>query len=188
MQSRVLALDSAARPTRWLTPLQAAHQYARGQVAHEIGDAHFSLYGGTNAQTGERSTLAANSIIMVRGAAHGFRAIATVPRVTRRLVFGRDRHLCAYCGRIASEADLSIDHIEPISRGGENTWMNVVTACRPCNGRKAARTPSEAGMRLLYTPYVPNHAEALILANRTILADQMALLLKSVPRVSRLAA
>jgi hypothetical protein len=188
MQSRVLALDSSAHPTRWLTPLEAARRYARGQVAHEIGNASFTLLGGTNAATGARSRLAANSIIMVRGDGHGHRQLAKVPALSQRLVFGRDRYLCAYCGHVFAPAMLSIDHVYPLSRGGADAWMNVVTACKACNGMKGARTPQEAGLRLRYAPYVPNHAEALILANRTILADQMALLLKSVPRVSRLAA
>ena len=44
--------------------------------------------------------------------------------------------------------------------------MNVVTACRQCNGQKRNRMPEEAGMELLYAPYVPNKAEYLILTNR----------------------
>ena len=50
--------------------------------------------------------------------------------------------------------------------------MNVVTACRHCNGQKRTGRP-EAGSELLYAPYVPNKAEDLILTNRRILADQM---------------
>ena len=63
--------------------------------------------------------------------------------------------------------------------------MNVVTACRGCNQLKSGRTPEQAGMELLYAPYVPNKAEYLILCNRHILADQMDFLARHVPSISR---
>ena len=63
--------------------------------------------------------------------------------------------------------------------------MNVVTACRHCNGVKRNRTPEEAGIELIYAPYVPNKAEYLILTNRQILSDQMELLLQHVSSHSR---
>ena len=63
--------------------------------------------------------------------------------------------------------------------------MNVVSACRHCNGFKRNRKPEEAGMELLYTPYVPNKAEYLILTNRKILSDQMGFLAQHVAAHSR---
>jgi 5-methylcytosine-specific restriction endonuclease McrA len=81
---------------------------------------------------------------------------------------------------------LTRDHIIPVSRGGINTWMNVVTACSSCNKVKDNRTPEEAHMPLIYVPYAPNRAEYLILQNRKILGDQMEFLIKQVPKESRL--
>ena len=63
--------------------------------------------------------------------------------------------------------------------------MNVVTACRACNQSKSGRTPEQANMMLLYTPYVPNKAEYLILCNRSILVDQMDFLARHIPAQSR---
>jgi hypothetical protein len=63
--------------------------------------------------------------------------------------------------------------------------MNVVTACRHCNGIKRNRTPDESGLELVYVPYVPNKAEYLILTNRKILSDQMEFLLQHVSSQSR---
>lgn len=63
----------------------------------------------------------------------------------------RDGYRCAYCGRPGN----TIDHVHPQSRGGGTTWENCVTACQPCNQRKADRTPAEAGMKLRFDPYVP---------------------------------
>ena len=91
----------------------------------------------------------------------------------QRLLFSRDRHLCAYCGEEFAESELTRDHIIPRSQNGKDTWENCVTACRDCNLDKAGRTPEQAGIRLLYVPYRPVKSEKLILANRHILADQM---------------
>lgn len=79
---------------------------------------------------------------------------------SRRGVLVRDRHRCAYCGRRAS----TVDHIVPRSRGGGDTWLNTVAACAEDNGRKADRTPEQAGMRLLAQPFEPTPADTLLLA------------------------
>ncbi|MFV8054607.1 HNH endonuclease [Mycobacterium sp. 48b] len=72
-------------------------------------------------------------------------------RVSRVGILERDRYTCAYCG---GHGD-TLDHVVPESRGGDNTWLNLVAACAPCNGRKGNRTPEEAGMRMLWEPYEP---------------------------------
>ena len=82
--------------------------------------------------------------------------------------------------------DLSRDHVKPVARGGRDSWTNTVTACRRCNTRKGSRSPEQAGMPLLYVPYVPDRHEHFILRNRRILADQMEYLLVSVSKNSRL--
>ena len=76
-------------------------------------------------------------------------------RATRRGVLERDGYTCGYCGGYGD----TLDHVVPESRGGENTWGNLVAACAPCNGRKADRTPAEAGMRLRWEPYEPRERD-----------------------------
>ncbi|MCX4092652.1 HNH endonuclease [Nocardia sp. alder85J] len=76
-------------------------------------------------------------------------------RATLAGVLRRDRHRCGYCSGWAR----TVDHIRPRSRGGPNTWGNLIAACAPCNTRKADRTPEEAGMRLLWEPKAPNEIE-----------------------------
>lgn len=73
------------------------------------------------------------------------------PKWTRELLLKRDKHTCAYC----SKPGTTIDHVTPLSRGGKTTWENTVTACKPCNSRKADRTPQEAGMTLRTQPKAP---------------------------------
>ncbi|MBO0854335.1 MAG: HNH endonuclease [Nocardia sp.] len=73
-------------------------------------------------------------------------------RATLAGVLRRDAHRCGYCAGWAR----TVDHIRPRSRGGPNTWNNLIAACEPCNTRKADRTPEEAGMRLLWEPKAPS--------------------------------
>ncbi len=74
-------------------------------------------------------------------------------RLTRKEIFLRDGWRCVYCGR--ETRDLTLDHVMPRHRGGPHTWDNLVSACKPCNHRKAGRTPSEARMTLLREPAAP---------------------------------
>jgi 5-methylcytosine-specific restriction endonuclease McrA len=105
--------------------------------------------------------------------------------LTKHRLFVRDRHVCAYCGTYFVEGELTVEHIQPVSRGGRHDWTNVVTACRSCNTRKGNRRPEEANMPLLYVPYAVSRSEGFILSNRRILADQMAFLQATLPRHSR---
>jgi 5-methylcytosine-specific restriction endonuclease McrA len=81
-------------------------------------------------------------------------------QVTNTFLFARDNYACQYCGRGTSELKpretLTRDHLIPISRGGANTWTNVVTACSSCNTRKANRLPHEIGMQPRVAPTEPH--------------------------------
>lgn len=81
-------------------------------------------------------------------------------RLTRRNLMLRDEFQCQYCAKRPNLRELNIDHILPRSRGGPDTWENLVTACRSCNLRKGWRTPEEAGMKLLRTPARPRWSMA----------------------------
>jgi 5-methylcytosine-specific restriction endonuclease McrA len=69
----------------------------------------------------------------------------------RLRIYMRDKFRCQYCGEKKSPAELTLDHIFPRSRGGDNTPVNIVAACLRCNNRKGSRTPEEARMPLLTT-------------------------------------
>ena len=75
-------------------------------------------------------------------------------KLTRFEIFNRDRYTCQYCGKQTRQ--LTLDHVIPRYRGGQHTWENVVSACVPCNRRKAGRTPQEAGMKLIRLPSRPS--------------------------------
>jgi len=182
----ILSLDNHGVPHRWISWQQACFYYAKNLVAWTMGDETFTFYGGISRMTGERSSITAHSIIAIKGKALAAKGFHQVPPLNNRELFRRDRHMCAYCAGEFNFFRLTRDHIRPLSRGGRDTWMNVVTACRQCNGQKRNRLPEEARMELCYLPYVPNKAEYLILTNRRILADQMEFLKQHVAAHSRL--
>jgi 5-methylcytosine-specific restriction endonuclease McrA len=71
---------------------------------------------------------------------------------TRKNIFLRDNYTCQYCGKTGN---LTIDHVIPKSKGGEDVWENVVACCVRCNNKKGDRMPEEEGMKLMGTPYRP---------------------------------
>jgi 5-methylcytosine-specific restriction endonuclease McrA len=91
-------------------------------------------------------------------------------QVTNTFLFARDDYTCQYCGRRKSELRgrqfLTRDHIRPISRGGLNSWDNVVTSCSPCNNRKGGRLPAEAGLTLRHEPSEPNYVHLVWVVRR----------------------
>lgn len=76
----------------------------------------------------------------------------TVP-LTRKNLMHRDKYTCQYCGKIGG--DLTVDHIMPRSRGGQDEWENVVVACLRCNVGKGNKTPEEAGLKMKCKPIRP---------------------------------
>lgn len=175
----VLAVDKGGRPTEWITWRSAANYYAGGSVLWTVGEPAIILHGGLD-QSGHQSTLALHPVIALTGTDARRYECAPVA-LSNPTLFARDHHTCLYCGQEYGAEALSRDHVVPRARGGTDTWCNVVTACRPCNRRKGCHTPAQAGMALLALPFAPSYIEALILANRRILADQMAFLMTQKP-------
>jgi len=77
---------------------------------------------------------------------------------SRKNILWRDKSKCQYCGVIEAPKDMTIDHVIPRSRGGGNTWSNLVTCCKKCNQKKRDRTPEEANMCLLQMPIKPRNS------------------------------
>ena len=62
-----------------------------------------------------------------------------IGKALRFEVFKRDSFTCQYCGRSAPEVVLQVDHIQPVSKGGKNDLLNLITSCRDCNLGKGAK-------------------------------------------------
>ena len=84
----------------------------------------------------------------------------TAVRLTRENLLLRDEFQCQYCSRRPGQRELNVDHVQPRSRGGEDSWTNLVISCRSCNLKKGRRTPAEAGMKLLKSPKRPHWSTA----------------------------
>jgi len=88
-------------------------------------------------------------------------------KVSRRVLFARDRYECQYCSFIADSRStlkqLTVDHVRPArlfnSRAEATTWENVVTACRSCNARKGGKLPYEAHMQPRCVPKKPDFVQ-----------------------------
>jgi 5-methylcytosine-specific restriction endonuclease McrA len=74
------------------------------------------------------------------------------PKLCARSIRERDDNRCQYTGRLLHPDEGSLDHVVPRSRGGQDSWENLVWASREVNARKANRLPHEAGLKLLKAP------------------------------------
>lgn len=186
MHAHVLQLDIQGTPQAWISLEQTALHYATDSVAWEEGTGPLTVMrGGWNAQRGTQSTIQVYPIVALRGAPRR-NLFEVTPALSKSKLLRRDRNTCAYCAAVFAERDLQCEHIVPQSRGGQWSWMNLVSACASCNGRKADRTPEEAGMPLVYLPYVPSRFENFLLEGRSIRADVHDWLAARLPTHSRL--
>lgn len=87
---------------------------------------------------------------------------------SRKNILRRDNFQCQYCGR--KDQPLTLDHVLPRSRGGGDSWENLITACQRCNSLKGDRTPREAGMSTLTKPARPSRI--LFLQQETALCEE----------------
>src|SRR5579872_615051 len=86
------------------------------------------------------------------------------PKLCARGIRERDGNRCQYTGRVLHPDEGSLDHVLPRSRGGKDTWENLVWSGKDVNARKGNRLPHEAGLKLLSVPRAPKElpASALI--------------------------
>jgi 5-methylcytosine-specific restriction endonuclease McrA len=105
-----------------------------------------------------------NAVQTVRGAIRVPTVIVTVnfarvpkkrPKLCAKNIRERDGNRCQYTGRVLHPDEGSLDHIQPRSRGGADTWENLVWSCKDVNARKGNRLPHEAGLKLLAVPRAP---------------------------------
>lgn len=184
---QILQLDIQGMPQAWISPQVAAGHYATDSVSWTVGDVATTLRGGFNSRLGRQSTIDVHPIIALSGAA-AVNLFDAVPSLTNSKLFKRDRMTCAYCGQVHPDHNLTREHITPVSQDGPDVWGNVVASCRSCNTRKANRTPEQAGMPLLFAPYVPSVFEGFLLSGRNIRGDVHEWLANRVGRGSRWAA
>jgi 5-methylcytosine-specific restriction endonuclease McrA len=77
------------------------------------------------------------------------------PKLSAKNIRERDGNRCQYTGKLLAPDEGNLDHVVPRSRGGQDTWENLVWSDKAINSRKGNRLPHEAGLKLLATPRAP---------------------------------
>ncbi len=147
MQMHTLVLNSAYMPINKITWRKAISLLFTGKV--EVIEEYDEIVRSPS------TAFQMPSIIRYLGAKVGM--FRRGVKFNRNNVYLRDKGRCQYCGKRVSREDFTYDHIVPRRHGGETKWKNIVVSCIPCNQRKAARTPEQAGMRLISKPVRPKY-------------------------------
>lgn len=142
---RTLVLNAGYEPLSVIT-------YRRALLLVATGKASVLAHGGEPV-VGPSCVLRRPTVILL----HRYIGVPRVDQVavSRRGVLRRDGHLCGYCGRGAT----TVDHIHPRSRGGEDSWENLVACCLACNNAKGDRTLAQLGWSLKVSPTQPRGAQ-----------------------------
>jgi 5-methylcytosine-specific restriction endonuclease McrA len=143
---KTLKLDSSFRPVEIINSVEAL-------VMCILGKARAIESHTKKIRTITDSFLLPSVIVLNRYIKFRFSYVAC----NRTNLFFRDQSECQYCGKEQDGKLMTIDHILPKSRGGKNTWENLVVACKKCNQRKGNKTPLEAGMKLRRIPKRPKN-------------------------------
>ncbi len=94
------------------------------------------------------------------------------PKLSAKGIRERDGNRCQYTGALLKPDEGSLDHVLPRSRGGRDTWENLVWASKAVNARKGNRLPQEAGLKLLSIPRAPKELPAsALIHNANAVAD-----------------
>lgn len=77
-------------------------------------------------------------------------------RLTRKAIYNRDKNICYICGKEFGDNSLTLDHVIAKSKGGKESWENLVTCCKKCNEKKGSKSLQELGVKPYFIPYKPN--------------------------------
>ena len=146
---RTLVLNAGYEPLAVVSFKRALVLVLNGKATVVAADMDHPVFGSSGAWD-RPSVILLTRYVRLPGSRH-------IP-VTRRGVLRRDEFRCAYCGRSAS----TIDHVIPRSRGGADTWENLVACCLACNNAKSDRTPTEMGWTLRVNPRAPHGTAGLV--------------------------
>jgi len=152
LKSNVIVLNASYEPLG-VVPIHRAMIYLIKETAEVV-----KAYDGETIRTSSGELPIPIAVRFTKMVKVPYRNREMIP--TMRKILIRDNYKCAYCGKHAK----TVDHIQPKSRGGKNTWMNLIAACQPCNGKKADKTLQEANMKLLFQPRAVFQQEALLAA------------------------
>lgn len=157
---RVLVLNSSWEPLRVVSWQRAVLLLMGGKI--EVLDTYDFLIRSPSI------SLKLPSVVRMKGYV-ALKRQRNLVRFSRQHVFLRDEFRCQYCRKEFSGKELTLDHVIPVVKGGKKTWSNIVACCVPCNQKKGARTPGEAGFHGFSPPLEPQFGfipEILVLKDR----------------------
>lgn len=160
---RTLVLNAAAQPVEVTTVEEALWDIMNGSAYMVEGTGDFCHSPTTEIEI--PSVIQQYRYHYPKGADGKPRSLPLTPRN----VASRDRWICAYqIEGVCSGRATTRDHVIPTSKGGENTWENVVACCAPCNRKKGNKSLADLGWELKTKPWRPVGALARVLvhANR----------------------
>lgn len=156
---RTLVLNAGYEPLAVVSFKRAIVLVMNEKATIVAADAQHPVFGSSGASWDRPSVIILRRYVRLP---HG----RSVP-VTRRGVLRRDQHRCAYCAASAS----TIDHVLPRSRGGKDSWENLVACCLRCNNIKGDRTPAEMRWELRARPQPPHGGSWLVRGIERALPD-----------------
>lgn len=164
MSLMTLALDAAAKPIS-LIPVQEAVARLAAGISDDSGQIQVFASDETRRFRSQHLDLPAPLIVMFPGYVE--LDPAETRYVSRRVLFARDNYACQYCDFVAepgkARQQLTIDHVKPArlfsSRAEATFWENCVSACEPCNRKKAGHLPRECGMMPRKVPVQPHYVQ-----------------------------
>lgn len=167
---KFLVFDRNYQLLGWVSKKKAIKLLLKNKVS-TIPVSTFKIHGGITASK-ERSEIEIGDVLILNALKQS--RYKTVP-VSSEAIFCRDKFICAYCGVDfkKNKKRLTIDHIIPKRMKIDNSWKNLITACRPCNNEKDDRLPGHRGApKLLFQPYTPSEIEYLLMLNQDMTETQ----------------
>lgn len=149
MSMRTLVLNAGFEPLAVVSYKRALLLVMNGKATMIAGDSQHPVFG--LSESWDRPSV----ILLTRYVRIPNNRLMPVSRLG---VLRRDGQSCAYCGRSAN----TIDHVLPRSRGGADSWENLVACCLKCNNVKSNHTPSEMGWSLRIRPKAPHGTAWLV--------------------------
>tara|TARA_R100001594_G_scaffold146245_2_gene197427 strand:+ start:679 stop:1206 length:528 start_codon:yes stop_codon:yes gene_type:complete len=142
---KILLLNSDYRALRFVNWGRALKLMYRGKVdiVSEWGDTVIRSVDGT---------ISLPSTLRLKNRVHYFRKKI---HFSKAMVKRRDNYTCQYCGKTPTKKNTTIDHVIPVSKGGETSYENCVTACYKCNNKKNNKLLSQIDMKLINKPTKP---------------------------------